>query len=307
MPNTTQIVNVIQDNIDEFADSIEPIQRKLYNRVTSLLQGLTLDSDGFINRTQANMDIINDVKTELSSVVNYPAYQKNVAGIKSSLDDVTNLQTNYFGKISEDAKQPPVMDSIVDNSFDTVLASLTEAGINENVVSAATDIVSNGITEGSSFSDMNEALKTFMVGNDKVDGKLLSYSKQIVSDTMHTTSRNYNSIMTEKLGLKWYRYVGALVTDSRPWCIAMEEKEFIHESELGKCCAGNIDGKQVSKAGLMPDTTKDNVVSRCGGYNCGHHLVPIPSEGVPTNIRRKFEKDVALSDNEKADDRPRRK
>lgn len=306
MSNTTDIVNLIQENIDSFADSIEPIQKKLYNRVTSLLHNLSLDSDGFIKRTQANMNIINDVKTELSNVVKYPVYQKNVSGIKSALEDVTDLQTNYFGKISNDVKQPPVMGSIIDNSFDTVVSSLTEAGINENIVNAATDIVSNGITEGTSFSDMNDALKTFMVGNDKVDGKLLSYSKQIISDTMHTTSRNYNAIMTQKLGLKWYRYVGALVADSRPWCVAMEHKEFIHESELSKCCNGNVAGQQVSRQGLMPDTNKDNVVSRCGGWNCSHHLLPIPSESVPANIRRKFEDNVSLSDEEKAEDRPRR-
>lgn len=303
MPNTKDIVNLIQDNIDEFSDSIEPIQRKLYNRVSALLQQITLDADGFIKRTQSNMDVINDIKSELKSVVNYPAYQKNVAGIKGALEDVTDLQTNYFGKISDNVTQPPVMDSIIDNSFSTVVNSLTEAGINDNLVNAATDIVSVGIQEGSSFSDMNEELKTFMLGNDKVDGKLVSYSKQIVNDTLHTASRNYNSIMTDKLGLKWYRYVGALVADSRPWCIAMEEKEWIHESELGKCCAGNINGKQVSRAGLLPDTNKDNVVSRCGGYNCGHHLVPVSEESVPLNIRKKFDKNIQTP---LEDERPRR-
>ncbi len=304
MPDGKKIVNEIQSYVDDFATNIEPIQKKLYDRVSGLLSQLTLDADGNIKRTQANVNIISDVKTELNSVVNNKAYQKNVAGLKSALTDVNDLQENYFTTIDPATVKPPVIDSIVDHSFDTAVSDLTAAGLKSTVVDAAADIVSTGITEGTSFGDMNTQLREFMIGNEEKEGKLLSYSKQIVSDTMHTASRNYNSIMTDKLGLKWFRYVGALVADSRPWCIALEHKEWIHESELPAICNGNINGQKVSKQGLMPDTNKENVVSRCGGYNCAHHMVPVPAELVPANIRRKFEKDISLSDEEKTIDRP---
>lgn len=303
MPNPKDIVNLIQSNIDEFSNSIEPIQKKLYEKVSALLKDLSLDAEGNIKQTSTNVDIINSVKTELSSVVNNPSYQKNVAGIKSSLDDVNDLQSDYFSKIDDSVNTPTVVDAVKNQSFDSAVSSLTEAGINENVVGGALDIVSHGITEGTSFADMNDSLRTFMIGNDKLDGKLLSYSKQIVSDTLQTASRNYNSIMTDKLGLEWYIYVGALVSDSRPWCIEMEKKKYIHVSELASCCRGVIDGKKVSLQGLMPDTNKDNVISRCGGFNCEHSMMPISSESVPSNIRRKFDKNISAPTEE---DRPRR-
>lgn len=301
MPDGKKIVNEIQSYVDDFSTNIEPIQKKLYDRVSGLLSQLSLDSEGNIKRTQANIDIIYDVQTELKSVVNNKAYQSNVASLKSALSDITDLQENYFTKIEPDSTKPPVVDAVIDHSFDTAVSDLTSAGLQSTVVDAAADIVSTSITEGTSFGDMNDQLRTFMLGNEEKEGKLLSYSKQIISDTMHTASRNYNSIMTEKLGLKWFRYVGALVADSRPWCIALERKEWVHESELSKICSGNIDGQEVSRQGLMPDTNKDNVVSRCGGYNCGHHLAPVPAELVPTNIRRKFEKDIPAN---VEDDRP---
>lgn len=303
MPDGKKIVNEIQSYVDDFATNIEPVQKKLYDRVSGLLSQLTLDAEGNIKRTQANTNLIYDVKTELNSVINSPAYQKNVAGIKSALSDVTDLQENYFNKINEDATKPAVVDAVADHAFEQATVDLVGAGLKSTVVDAAADIVSSGITEGASFGDMNEQLRTFMLGNDKVDGKLVSYSKQIVTDTMHTQSRNYNSIMTQKLGLKWFRYVGALVADSRPWCVALEHKEWIHESELPSICAGRIDGQQVSRQGLLPDTNKDNVISRCGGYNCQHHLTPVPEELVPSEIRRKFEKNVPVN---VEDDRPKR-
>jgi hypothetical protein len=303
MPDGKKIVNEIQAYVDDFATNIEPVQKKLYDRVSGLLSKLTLDADGNIKRTQANTNLIYDVKAELNSVVNNKAYQSNVAGIKSALSDVTELQENYFNKIDEDAVKPPVIDAVADHAFEQATVDLVGAGLKSTVVDAAADIVSSGITEGASFGDMNEQLRTFMLGNDKVDGKLVSYSKQIVTDTMHTQSRNYNSIMTEKLGLKWFRYVGALVADSRDWCIALEKKEWIHESELPPICRGLIDGQQVSRKGLMPDTNKENVISRCGGYNCGHHMTPVPEESVPSEIRRKFEKNIPAN---VEDERPKR-
>lgn len=301
MPDTKNIVNEIQSFVDDFSTNIEPIQKKLYDRVSGMLSQLSLDAEGNIKRTQANMNLISDVKTELKSVVNNKAYQSNVAQLKSALNDVSDLQENYFSKIDAAADKPPVVDSIIDHSFNTAVSDLTAAGLQSTVVDAAADIVSTGITEGTSFGDMNTQLREFMLGNEEKEGKLLSYSKQIVSDTMHTSSRNYNSLMTDKLGLKWFRYVGALVADSRPWCIALEHKEWIHESELPSICNGTINGQKVSKQGLMPDTNKENVISRCGGYNCAHHMVPVPDELVPANIRRKFEKDIPAN---VEDDRP---
>lgn len=303
MPDGKKIVNEIQAYVDDFATNVEPIQKKLYDRVSGLLSQLTLDADGNIKRTQANTNLIYDVKTELNSVVNNKAYQQNVSGINSALSDVTDLQENYFNTIDEDVNKPAVVDAVNEHSFTQAATDLVGAGLKSEVVDAAADIVSSGITEGASFGDMNEELRTFMLGNDKVDGKLVSYSKQIVTDTMHTASRNYNSIMTEKLGLKWFRYVGALVADSRPWCIALEHKEWVHESELTAICQGRIDGQQVSRQGLMPDTNKDNVISRCGGYNCPHHLTPVPEELVPKNIRDRFEKNIPVN---VEDDRPKR-
>jgi len=306
MPDTKTVVNEIDTYINSFTDKIDPIQKKLYNKVSAILKDLSLDDLGNIKQTSANMDIISSVRATLNSVVSNPAYQKNVSNIQSALDDVQTLQENYFEKINSGVTFPAVADSINDNAFSTAVTSLTEAGLKENVINAAADIVSTSITEGTSFADMNQAMKDFIVGDKETDGKLVSYSKQILSDTMHTASRNYNSIMTEKLGLKWYRYVGALVADSRPWCIEMERKEFIHESELGKCASGNIDGRQVSKQGLLPDTNKENVVSRCGGYNCQHHLIPIPEESVPIELRRKISNKLNLSDEDKAKLRPTR-
>lgn len=290
MPNPKDTVILIDDYVSS-ADKLEPLQKALFNKVSKELKELTLDSEGYIERTSSNLDIINNVKAELNAVLSDPKYKAIVDNVSGALDDVNELQNNYFKQLGG-ASIPPVVNTMTNQAFDMAKDDLTKAGFQENVVNVASNIVQTSITEGTSYADMNSQLSDFILGTDKVDGKLVGYTKQILGDTLHSASRNYNSIMTDKLGLKWYRYVGAEVKATRPWCHALVDKEWLHESELGAICRGLIDGKKVSLTGLMPDTTKENVVSRCGGYNCGHHLVPVPAESVPTNIRRKFEQDI---------------
>lgn len=297
------IVIKIDDFVKRCSNKMEPLQKSLFNKISSELKELSLDDQGYIKRTSSNMDIISNVKSELNTVLTDPKYKGMVEGVNGALDEINDVQGSYFQTIDPDISTPSVMGAIADQAFTDAKEDLTNVGFQTEIVNAASDIVQRSITEGTSYADMNAQLRDFIVGNDKTDGKLVSYTKQILSDTLHNTSRNYNSIMTDKLGLEWFRYVGAEVRDTRPWCHALVQKEWIHQSELGAICRGIIDGRKVSLQGLMPDTNKENVVSRCGGYNCQHHMIPVSSESVPANIRRKFDTSINSAPEE---DRPKR-
>ncbi len=182
-----------------------------------------------------------------------------------------------------------------------------DAGVNENVINDAADIVETHIRDGSSFTTLVDELKTRIVSNPETDSKLVSYSKQIINDTLSDFSRNYNNLVTEDLELEWFEYLGALVDTSRPFCKALVKKHFIHKSELPKISRGDIDGHQVSLEGLVKGTNGSNIISRAGGYNCSHQFIPVPSSTVPTSLRRKFEKNIKPDQEELANDRPRRK
>jgi hypothetical protein len=127
-----------------------------------------------------------------------------------------------------------------------------------------------------------------------------------VNDALQTSSRKYNSLAVDKLGLEWYMYVGSLKAESRDFCAALLRKKYIHESELPAISRGLIDGVQVDMSGVMEGTDGENIIDRCGGWNCSHHLMPISEEMVPTRIRRKFEDEdeVTPDEDEEADSRP---
>jgi len=137
----------------------------------------------------------------------------------------------------------------------------------------------------------------------------VSYSKQVINDTLSSFARNYHNIVTNDLELEWYTYIGAEIDTTRPFCHAMHEKKYIHQSEFAGCISGRLLGLDTKKAhqGMYPDTNSENLVTNCGGYNCGHQLVPVPTVTVPTAIRRKFEPKLEMDSEEKGSLRPKRK
>ncbi len=302
-----ELAQEIQSVVDDFADGLEPIQKDLFNRLQVIINQLSLDADGNIKRTSTNLRLTEKIKQEIMKVERLPEFKDHVSELDGAIDELVKIQTSYFDKHLTDFQEPKVIEAFKAQAFSQTVESLTGAGLNANVAQQAADIVSLYSTEGGSFSEMAEKLKEKMVGNKQIEGSLVSYAKQIVTDTVHGIARNYTALIADNLGLEWFEYVGALVGTSRDWCIAVEEKQWIHKSELSKICRGLIDGKKVSLAGLMPDTNSTNVVSRCGGYNCTHQMTAIPKELVPTSIRRKFEPELKPDKEELSSARPKRK
>lgn len=308
MPTTYRdVVKEAQAAVEDFSEYLPKLQKKTYARLQRIINKLELDADGIIQVSESNMALIDDIREELRLIPRDRIYQENVAGIKKTISDIQTLQTSYFATHFTDFLKPDVMKDIQQHAFKSAVASLTESGLDANVVNKAVDIVKSNVTSGSSFFDMTDKLKDFMLGTPEVDGKLHSYVKQIVNDTIHTVSRDYNAKVADDLGLEWFEYVGGLMKTSRPWCVAMEHKKYVHISELPAICRGEINGEKVSLEGLKPGTNKDNVQSWCGGYNCEHHMAPVPSAAVPTSLRRKFEPEVAPDEDETSEARPRNK
>lgn len=308
MPATYRdIIQKSQDAVADFSAYLPVLEKKVYNRLQAIINRLELDADGNIEVSDANLQILDDLKEAMQRIPKDKEYMKNVAGLKKTLADIEALQTAYFESQFVNFLKPDVMDAIQEDAFKSAVSSLTESGINANVVNKAVQLARDSITSGSSFLDMSDQLKAFMVSTPEVPGKLQSYAKQVVNDTIHTTSRIYNARVAEDLGLNWFEYIGGLMKTSRPWCVAMEGKKYINRQEFAKVCRGDIDGKKVSLQGLMPDTNASNVESRCGGYNCEHHMAPVPDAVVPTSLRRQFEPDISPDDEEVSDERPRNK
>lgn len=309
-------VDVIQSAIDDFTAGIPAMERKQFDSIYAMLKDLSLDEEGKIKSTIDNLKIINRVKNELDSLTSSDKFLNKVSDLQDVVSKVTSVQTAYLGNAFSDFEAPKLLPYIEKQAFENTVSSLTDAGINENVLTSASDILEQHLRDGSSFKSLVDKLEETMVSSKETDSKLLSYSKQIINDTMSNYAREYHALVTDDLGLQYFGYVGALVDASRPLCRALVKKHWIHESELASIARGEVDGQNGMTIkgkfhkyteGLMPGTNGSNFQTRCAGYNCTHQLVPVPSDAVPTSIRRKFEDNVNADNAELADSRPRRK
>lgn len=299
----------IQSTIDIFTDGLDAMQKQNFNKVYALLKDLSLDSDGNIKPTIENLKVINRVKKILADGVDNPIYNDKVMELQSSIDKVSKLQTAYYAKVFKDFTLPKSIDKLNELTFDSVVDQLTSAGVNENVVNLSAEIVEDNIKSGASFTDLVSQLQDKMLGTKEIEPKLVSYSKQVINDTLSKFAANYHSIVTNDLGLEWFTYIGSLIDTSRPFCKGMVEKKYIHKSEFAGCISGRLIGLDTKKAheGMYPNTNAENLQYNRGGWNCSHLLVPVPTSTVPTVIRRKFEPKLEMDSEEKGSLRPKRK
>jgi hypothetical protein len=292
MASAEDIAKELDAQVESLGRGLPALEREAFDNIRILLKDLTLLSNGTIKPTIANLKIINKVRSALENIVGDKRYKKIIGRVQDSIDEIGSLNTAYFSKTFADFTVPAAVKQLKTISLQTTKENLVGAGMQENVVNAAVDIVDKGIRGGSSFATLQNNLEEFMVGNAKVPGKLTSYSQQIISDTLSGYTATYHKMVAADLGLQWYQYVGATMKTTRPWCKAMVDKQWVHESELPSVARGNIDGKQISIAGLFPNTNGHTVIDFRGGYNCRHLFVPVPEQAVPTAIKRKFQKDV---------------
>jgi hypothetical protein len=293
-----KIVNEINDKIEQFMDGLPSLARSSYKDIQGLLNQLKLDASGNIRVSVENLRLINRIKIRLQDRIISDAYIGKLNDLSSSFNDVSKLQSQYFADVFSDFEAPEVINEMRRVSLNSTLESLSESTINNTVIQGAMDILEEDIISGASFMDMNEKLKDFMVGNKDVDPKLVSYSKQVLTDSLNQYTANYQKLVTDDLGLKWYQYVGPLVAASRPICDALVKKEWVHETELGGISRGIVDGKKVGTEGMIPGTNSRNFQSNRGGYNCNHLLVPVAEEAVPKAIRIKLYNEKNIEYNE---------
>lgn len=267
------------------------IQDELYREIQVYLKELTLDAAGNIKPTIANIKTIRKVSSRLEAkILKDPDYIQSVKTAAKGINEITKIQEEVTKEAFGSANIANSLNEIKGISQEQLIYDLTESGIKANVISVIETALIDNVKTGNSFSAMSKQVAELLDNETtKAGGKLASYSKQIVTDSLYQYAGNYDKLVGQAYKTQWYRYVGSEIDTTRPLCAALVDKEWIHESELKGIVNGRVDGKQVSVAGQIPSTTASNFIVYRGGYNCRHRLIPVPEVVVPKKLREKFE------------------
>lgn len=285
------LIKVLESSVDDFTKAVPGIQDQIFAQVTKLIKELEV-SNGRIKNNIANIRTVGKIKTELRKIILSKDYLKNVAKYIKQFETVTALQNRYFNSLQAEYSPGKIYEEIKAQAVESAMESLTESGITQNVIKPIQDILRQNITGGGTIAKFVGQMREFITNTDAGDGKLLKYSKQIVTDSINQYNRQYGQIVSDDLGWNWFEYSGSIIKTSREFCIHMVKKRYVHRSEFSTVLKGDIDGKKIPVSdrtglpyGLIDGTDQYNFPVLAGGYQCGHLVRPIPDVIVPVAVR----------------------
>jgi len=302
-----RLLQEIDAAINNFNEFVPQHQRDIFKSVQALLRDIEVSRSN-VKNSVTNLRSINSFVTQFDNLISNKNYQRKVVDFTKAFDVVSSLQNQYFSSISADYTPSKVLAEIRKQSIESTINSLTESGISANVSEGVRGILRTSITTGGDISDLEDQMRNYILSNESGLGALERYTKQITTDALNQFTAQYSATVTADLGLEWFEYVGSLIATSRPFCVHLTKKRWIHISELDTILHDNIDGVKICSKeipcnkktglpqGMIPGTNPDNLSVNRGGYECGHQLIPVSKEMVPANIRFKFENDTLPSD-----------
>lgn len=287
-----ELHDVLDGGIDQFDESVQGSQRAMYAKLLELTKELDV-TNGKIKPSVKNLRLIRQIKTELEKAILNDKYLKSVDTYLKAFDKAQEIQKQYYTSLDAEFQTGQIFTELRNQAVLSVSNLLTEQGLSANVTSKVEDLLRQNILSGSSYADMQESMRTFLMNDENGDGALARYSKQITTDAIYTYAANYTQLAVDDLGMEWFVYTGNLIQTSRPFCTAMIDQsgdctKFIHISEFPELLKGHVCAVDVSlnkKTGLpdgfRADTSTANFISYRGGYNCRHKLMAVSDAIVP--------------------------
>lgn len=299
MPSVEQIHQTIQRRIEDFNKDIPKLQNEAFRRTLNVLKELDTKS-GKLQPTIANLRKLRRLKSDILDSILTKNYRKEVDQYIAAFKEVESLQTGYFSATFKDFKATEAIAELRRQTIVDVGITLGETGLEANIVVPAQEIIRRNLTSGSDFGTLAQEMRAFLTKTEAGVGALARHSGTYTIDTLNTFAAEYDEAITDDLGLMWSKYLGAIVKDSREFCVHLVAKKFVHKSEIPNIIndhpgspfslskKGLINGKRVSLAGLKKATKVSNFRILRGGWRCQHRLVPISEAAVPESLRKKF-------------------
>lgn len=289
-----QIIDEIENSVSTFDKSIQPIQQNIVDELQYLLKDLDI-RNGVIVSNVKNLKLISKLTTRLNTIILSDGYNESVLNFVNTFDTITSLQNDYFKALGESVSTTDYLKELQKVNIEATLNSLTESGINANLVEPIQSILRTNITSGASFKELNKQIKTFMVDDASGLGALSRYSTQITTDSLNQYSRQYHDTLASNYGYEWYQYVGSNKVTTREFCKYLTAKRYVNRKEFDNLLNGKIDDHQciINKKtdlplGMIAGTNENTLITYCGGYQCGHGMYAIKDVLVPIAIRNKF-------------------
>ena len=249
----------------DMADNLPLIFSQLSKEVIDIVSDLSLDPDKRANNLR---EIIAMKRRIGDAIVGNALYQESVQSLIEGYKELANLSDDFIGEILDNySRKQDLYQSILKANVDITRSNLLGAGIRENFSNAIREVLKANIAGVGDGNQLRKTVAQFIEGTETEKPFLQRYITQVTNDSIMGFNAEYLQTISEDLDIKYYRYSGTIIGDSRPFCVARAGRLFKKEEiekwpELGQW------------QGRMPGTNKQTIFSYRGGYNCRHLIWP---------------------------------
>ncbi|TXH49129.1 MAG: hypothetical protein E6Q97_23255 [Desulfurellales bacterium] len=269
-----KIDDIVSSFETRFAKQVGKTQGAVFDQIQVLLNRLELNADGTIKQNQANRKILARADEALERALKQSGYYASLDATASSIGALTGVNSAYFKTLVDGFKPSAQYIKTLQSQTITQLEDmLANDGLETVLKAPIRNILNQNINTGASYNDLLKQLRTFITGNEDVEGKLMRYSKQITTDSLFNYSRAFQESVSQKTGLEWVQYVGGAVKDSRNFCLS-RMGGYYKKEDVEKWAKQNWAGKREG-------TTASTIFIYAGGYNCRHQIIYVSEAAVP--------------------------
>jgi hypothetical protein len=262
----------------KFLTDVEKAQYEILDKILQKLSTLTLDKEGKIVMSTANLKRAEDITDSLQEVFLRSDYIEAVTDFASAFDVQKQVTNKYFESAFPEFKDidTEFADAVFQASKRNAVESLATSTVTTRFLEPLKQQIDQIVTSGMDFKEAVKSIRQYAIGDGEKAGKLLQYSKQIAYDSIATADRAYTSTIADELESEWFYYAGGLIPTSREFCIDRNGK-YYHYREVESWANENWQGK-------AENTNSANIYELLGGYNCNHSLIPVSIDQVPQSV-----------------------
>lgn len=273
-----EIEGLIESGATKFDKRTITAQANMWSFMLQSIKKLELGPQGAILSNRKNLKLLRNIEGELNRKINTKGYKQGLKTFLGTFPTIKSAADKYFSDVPGFNPLQQVLTTNLSLSIEATKNSLAQAGISENVIKPIENLLKQNITGGGSFKDMTEALRTTIIGDERIQGKLQSYSGQITKDALNQFNANNTLASANGLNLEFYIYQGAIQSNSREYCKRrIFEGGWFHIKEIEKTASESWSGK-------IPGTNASNILINRGGFNCNHQYIPVSIDAVPKDI-----------------------
>lgn len=279
----------LQSVPDALVTSADKAQEAMLKKAQELISQMDI-VDGKFAFTEKNIQLIEQIGTALEGEIFSDQYVSDLTQYAKEFNSQATVNNSYFSKISNTFEPDSLYSAVVKQSQKNALDLLGQDSVTAEIISPIKNTLLGAITNGGSFNDTLSTITEISTNTEASDGILTKYVKRVAYDAFAVSDRQYTKVISEDLGLVFYKYQGVEVSDTRCFC---EERHggFYHKKEIQAwargehigACAMKIKGagNKTLWQGANYATNEDTIFSFVGGFSCKHSLLPYITTEVP--------------------------